>query len=29
VHTIGDALSALKDIRSGDTAALPKCTTKG
>ncbi|MEU6670843.1 PDZ domain-containing protein [Streptomyces sp. NPDC046727] len=29
VGTIGDALGALKDIRSGDTAALPKCTTKG
>ncbi|MEU9989775.1 PDZ domain-containing protein [Streptomyces sp. NPDC048045] len=29
VKTIGDALGALKDIRSGDTAALPKCTTKG
>ena len=29
VHTIADALAALKDIRSGDTAALPKCTTKG
>ncbi|WP_449340957.1 S16 family serine protease, partial [Streptomyces canarius] len=29
VKTIGDALDALKDIRSGDTAALPKCTTKG
>ncbi|MEU3978517.1 PDZ domain-containing protein [Streptomyces sp. NPDC026672] len=27
VKTIGDALDALKDIRSGDTAALPKCTT--
>lgn len=29
VKTIGDALDALKDIRSGNTAALPKCTTKG
>ncbi|MFD8301206.1 PDZ domain-containing protein [Streptomyces sp. NPDC059690] len=29
VGTIKDALSALKDIRSGDTADLPKCTTKG
>ncbi len=29
VRTIDDALDALKDIRSGDTAALPKCTTKG
>lgn len=29
VKTIGDALGALKDIRSGDTAALPKCTAKG
>ncbi|MER5446078.1 PDZ domain-containing protein [Streptomyces sp. NPDC002764] len=29
VDTIKDALSALKDIRSGDTADLPKCTTKG
>ncbi|MFF0159277.1 PDZ domain-containing protein [Streptomyces sp. NPDC005263] len=28
VHTIDDALGALKDIRSGDTADLPKCTTK-
>ncbi|MFE5187034.1 PDZ domain-containing protein [Streptomyces sp. NPDC056628] len=27
VDTIDDALGALKDIRSGDTAALPKCTT--
>ncbi|MFI1046013.1 YlbL family protein [Streptomyces griseoruber] len=26
VDTIDDALSALKDIRSGDTADLPKCT---
>ena len=29
VDTIADALGALKDIRSGDTADLPKCTTKG
>jgi PDZ domain-containing protein len=29
VGTIGDALGALKDIRSGKTADLPKCTTKG
>ncbi|MBL1110256.1 PDZ domain-containing protein [Streptomyces sp. 5-8] len=29
VKTIGDALDALKDIGSGHTAALPKCTTKG
>ncbi|WP_105968335.1 YlbL family protein [Streptomyces geranii] len=28
VGTIGDALSALKDIRSGDTGDLPKCGTK-
>ncbi|MGW1909275.1 YlbL family protein [Streptomyces sp. NPDC002076] len=28
VKNIGDALGALKDIRSGNTAALPKCTTK-
>lgn len=28
VGTIGDALSALKDIRSGDTGDLPKCSTK-
>ncbi|MFJ8788891.1 PDZ domain-containing protein [Streptomyces sp. NPDC102462] len=28
VKTIKDALGALDDIRSGDTAALPKCTTK-
>lgn len=28
VGTIDDALGALKDIRSGDTADLPKCTTK-
>ncbi|MFF5028943.1 YlbL family protein [Streptomyces collinus] len=29
VRTIRDALGALKDIRDGDTAALPKCTTGG
>ncbi|MFF3335046.1 PDZ domain-containing protein [Streptomyces sp. NPDC002888] len=29
VNTIEDALGALKDIRDGDTAGLPKCTTKG
>ncbi|MFE0251926.1 PDZ domain-containing protein [Streptomyces sp. NPDC059010] len=29
VGTISDALDALKDIRSGDTAGLQKCTTKG
>lgn len=29
VDTIKDALDALKDIRSGDTADLPKCTSKG
>ncbi|MET8954818.1 YlbL family protein [Streptomyces sp. NPDC004393] len=29
VNTIGDALNALKDIRTGKTADLPKCTTKG
>ncbi len=29
VDTIDDALGALADIRSGDTADLPKCTTKG
>ncbi|MCC9709536.1 PDZ domain-containing protein [Streptomyces sp. MNU76] len=29
VDTIEDALGALGDIRSGDTADLPKCTTKG
>ncbi|MGW1670096.1 YlbL family protein [Streptomyces sp. NPDC002324] len=29
VGTIEDALGALKDIRAGDTADLPKCTTKG
>lgn len=28
VGTIGDALNALKDIRSGDTGDLPKCGTK-
>ncbi|MFJ8109805.1 PDZ domain-containing protein [Streptomyces sp. NPDC096132] len=28
VDTIDDALTALQDIRSGDTADLPKCTTK-
>ncbi|MEV6173452.1 PDZ domain-containing protein [Streptomyces sp. NPDC051954] len=28
VNTIDDALGALKDIRSGDTADLPKCSTK-
>ncbi|MEV5907547.1 PDZ domain-containing protein [Streptomyces chartreusis] len=28
VDTIDDALGALDDIRSGDTADLPKCTTK-
>ncbi|MFI6930531.1 PDZ domain-containing protein [Streptomyces sp. NPDC050287] len=28
VNTIDDALGALRDIRSGDTADLPKCTTK-
>ncbi|MGW1720024.1 YlbL family protein [Streptomyces sp. NPDC002156] len=28
VGTIGDALSALKDIRSGDTGDLPKCSTE-
>ncbi|MFE3164759.1 PDZ domain-containing protein [Streptomyces sp. NPDC059224] len=28
VKTIDDALGALKDIRDGDTAALPKCGTK-
>ncbi|RZU12811.1 PDZ domain-containing protein [Streptomyces sp. BK239] len=27
VDTIGDALGALGDIRGGDTAGLPKCTT--
>ncbi|NUP17571.1 MAG: PDZ domain-containing protein [Streptomyces sp.] len=29
VGTISDALDALKDIRSGDTAGLQKCSTKG
>ncbi|MFE9093793.1 PDZ domain-containing protein [Streptomyces sp. NPDC007264] len=29
VNTIDDALNALKDIRTGRTADLPKCTTKG
>jgi PDZ domain-containing protein len=29
VNTIDDALDALKDIRSGNTADLPKCTAKG
>ncbi|KUO17033.1 YlbL family protein [Streptomyces dysideae] len=29
VGTMDDALGALKDIRAGDTADLPKCTTKG
>ncbi|MGW3498477.1 YlbL family protein [Streptomyces sp. NPDC001020] len=29
VNTIEDALDALKDIRTGNTADLPKCTTKG
>lgn len=29
VGTIGDALGALKDIRSGKTADLPTCTAKG
>ncbi len=29
VGTIGDALGALKDIRSGRTAGLPTCTAKG
>ncbi|MGW7421153.1 YlbL family protein [Streptomyces sp. NPDC054813] len=28
VKTIDDALGALKDIRAGDTGALPKCSTK-
>jgi Lon-like protease len=28
VHTIDDALGALKDIRGGNTADLPKCTAK-
>ncbi|KOV62147.1 PDZ domain-containing protein [Streptomyces sp. MMG1121] len=29
VKNISDAISSLKDIRSGNTTALPKCTTKG
>ncbi|MFD1657916.1 PDZ domain-containing protein [Streptomyces caeni] len=29
VNTLDDALNALKDIRTGRTADLPKCTTKG
>ncbi|MFG2604541.1 PDZ domain-containing protein [Streptomyces sp. NPDC048514] len=29
VKTIRDALDALKDIRSGNTAALPECAAKG
>ncbi|MET8245660.1 PDZ domain-containing protein [Streptomyces sp. NPDC005202] len=29
VNTIGDALDALKDIRSGKAADVPKCTVKG
>ena len=29
VDTIDDALDALKDIRAGDTADVPKCTAKG
>lgn len=29
VDTIDDALDALEDIRKGDTAGLPQCTTKG
>ncbi|MFE9994200.1 YlbL family protein [Streptomyces avermitilis] len=29
VNTIDDALDALKDIRTGKTADVPKCTTKG
>ncbi|MGW0822323.1 YlbL family protein [Streptomyces sp. NPDC002845] len=29
VDTIGDAMDALDDIRSGTTADLPKCTTEG
>ncbi|MGW5660338.1 YlbL family protein [Streptomyces sp. NPDC003758] len=29
VNTIDDALNALKDIRTGKTADLPKCTAKG
>jgi PDZ domain-containing protein len=29
IGTMDDALGALQDIRAGDTADLPKCTTKG
>ncbi|MGW2341432.1 YlbL family protein [Streptomyces sp. NPDC001661] len=29
VNTLDDAMDALKDIRSGDTADLPTCTAKG
>ncbi|MFE9170423.1 YlbL family protein [Streptomyces kebangsaanensis] len=29
VNTMSDALAALKDIRAGNTADLPKCTVKG
>ncbi|MGX4689929.1 S16 family serine protease [Streptomyces sp. JNUCC 63] len=29
VNTMGDALAALRDIRTGNTADLPKCTVKG
>jgi Lon-like protease len=29
VSTIDDAVSALEDIREGDTSALPKCSAKG
>ncbi|WP_441349077.1 S16 family serine protease [Streptomyces sp. NTH33] len=29
VNTMGDALAALKDIRAGSTADLPKCTVGG
>ncbi|GAA0917490.1 PDZ domain-containing protein [Streptomyces thermoalcalitolerans] len=29
VNTLRDALAALEDIRGGNTADLPKCTTKG
>ncbi len=29
VNTMGDALAALKDIRTGNTADLPKCTVRG
>ncbi|MDR3079654.1 MAG: PDZ domain-containing protein [Streptomyces sp.] len=29
VNTLDDALNALEDIRAGNTAHLPKCTTKG